>query len=56
MLWKDIQNKYPDKWAILDNREMSEADIVSADLIGVCSDDEVAAKKDESIWVIFDKF
>ena len=49
MLWKDIQTQYPDKWAILDNREMSGADIVSADLIGVCSDDEVAAKKDESI-------
>ena len=49
MLWKEIQAQYPDKWAILDNREMSGADIVSADLIGICSDEDVALKKAESM-------
>ncbi len=45
MLWTDIQAQYPGKWAILADREMNGADIVSAELIDICDDDTVASKK-----------
>ena len=45
MTWEDIQQKHPEVWAILDNIERDGADIVSAELIGICNDDNVAEKK-----------
>lgn len=39
LTWKEMQERYPDKWVFVKNAEKDGPDIISGEVISVCDDD-----------------
>ena len=41
MTWEEMVEKYPDRWVVIADAEMNGADLISGNVVGIKTDDEI---------------